>query len=357
MFTVSAALYFHNFRMAPKGKAVKRLVKRLRSAAPKRSAKDKDMLANDTEDSAGQPPSEGPNALPSMSEMQQQLLATQQQVATLTQMMTQQAAAQLHMPGSMPNVQVQADPVIPPTMSHIPLQPPSVEGAMGLMFGENPLDKFLKLGSTLDSKICSKIQAGQFVELTSLSNDEDTVPIDYDPVTKQLTMSKKTPKKISNVFEWFRLFGTYASVYLAAHPDEGSCIVTYMVRIMDMSGQYQGGVYLKYDTMFRKLKAKNVALPWHQVVTSILMDCIQGRAPLSKPPVHKSPFLGSTGGNPCYDYNNRSGCSRPRCKFIHKCQTCKRKGHPKYNCLTSLARCVHRQLSGHGLNKIIRLGK
>jgi hypothetical protein len=78
------------------------------------------------------------------------------------------------------------------------------------------------------------------------------------------------------------LFGTYAAVYLAAHPSEGPGVTTYMIRVLELSRQYEDGVYLRYDTLFRKLKAKAVtkALPWLQISTSVLMDCLQGRGPL-----------------------------------------------------------------------------
>ena len=133
-----------------------------------------------------------------------------------------------------------------------PLEPsPSVAGAIDQLFGEDPMDNFLTLGASLDIRVVSKIHVGEYVDLTLLYSEGDSAQqLDFDPITKVLTMAKKSGKKFVSVTEWQKLFGTYAAVYLTAHPSEGPGVTTYMIRVLELSRQYQDGVYLRYDTLF-----------------------------------------------------------------------------------------------------------
>lgn len=159
---------------------------------------------------------------------------------------------------------------------------PSTSGAM-INFFQGESSPFSTLGANLDSKLMAKIISGQYVDLLTLEQEEEKV-LHFDLDSAQWVMGQKANKKIQNIFQWIRLFGTYSSIYLAAHPSLGPAFMTYMVRIMDMHKQYGGkDTYLRYDVRFRQLIAKKENAPhlaWEKLEMSIVYDCLAGSAPL-----------------------------------------------------------------------------
>ena len=124
--------------------------------------------------------------------------------------------------------------------------------------GEQPsLTRYLVLGATLESKIKSKICEGGYVDLGALSSPTDTAVSvamrNNGQPTISLTPMRTSPP--SSILEWLRLFGTYASIYLQAHADEGSSLMRYMVASMDMSKCHGGYAWRVYDEKFRRIRA------------------------------------------------------------------------------------------------------
>ena len=95
---------------------------------------------------------------------------------------------------------------------------------------EGGIVQFFVLGATLDPKIKVKIQEGAYVDLASLCAPSDSsvsvaMGSDGQP-SISLTPSRVRPP--TSIFEWIRLFGVYASVYVECHPSESSALFTLM---------------------------------------------------------------------------------------------------------------------------------
>jgi hypothetical protein len=145
---------------------------------------------------------------------------------------------------------------------------------------------------------------------------------------------------VSSIFEWLRLFGTYAAVFLAARPTLAPSMMTYMVRIVDLNKKYGGWVWREYDIRFRQMKAvvaREEDLPWHKTEVTALLDCVHafasaGPAPRSAQQPFRAQQQGRSKTNVCYDYNNQDGCQREHCRYRHACSTCRKEGHTSKNC-------------------------
>ena len=229
----------------------------------------------------------------------------------------------------------------------------------GAPAGESGLAAFMTLGMALEPRVKAKIWSLQYVELASLGSPIDrslAVTFDHADIPRiALTASK--PKPISNIFQWLRLFGTYAAIYLERYPAQAPSLITYMMQILDLQKKYAGVVWSQYDSRCRQLKAqvdmsRPNSLPWHVVNYQLVLDVLHADNPLVRRPgtqpsqqhrrgeVAHKPFLagaptGATGC--CYAYNQPAGCQRQRCKFRHDCQFCGKYGHPAIKCFAAIA--------------------
>ena len=144
-----------------------------------------------------------------------------------------------------------APPVVFTPQQSASVQPPSQDllsnilqqMSSGQTAGEQPsLASFLVLGATLEPKIKAKTCEGGYVDLGALCSPTDTTVSmamgnNGQPSISLTSVRTKPP---SSVYEWLRLFCTYASIYLQAHVDEAASLMTYMVAIMDMSKRHGG---------------------------------------------------------------------------------------------------------------------
>ena len=146
---------------------------------------------------------------------------------------------------------------------------------------QTSLARYLVLGATLEPKIKSKIHEGRYVDLGALSSPTDTAVSvamgNNGQPTISLTPVRTRPP--SSIFEWLRLFGTYASIYLHAHTDEASSLMTYMGAIMDMSKRHGGYAWRVYDETFRRIRALSPTLQWHVTNWDLAMDAIHANVP------------------------------------------------------------------------------
>jgi hypothetical protein len=333
-------------RMGPKkatGKAVPK-VKRLQSRTKR--------VASTAEPESASPASS--NVVPavaSTTRIEHQGMPTMQDFndlkAQLQQLTSSLAASNQPTPAPLATVQppqlsssVEQQPTVPgPFCGVVPSPAGAVHQLLHAPQGET--STFSTLGANLDSRLTAKIISGQYIDLITLQQDEDKV-VQFDLETVQWGLGQKANKKINNVFQWMRLFGTYASVLVGAKPAMGQALITYMIRVMDMQRQYPGtDAYLKYDVRFRQLFAKKEHAPhlcWEKVDTSILLDCLAGPSPLAldstRPQSAGKPFRGGASGSrgTCFDFNKTGGCNRQDCRFVHKCQHWAVFGHGKASC-------------------------
>ena len=170
-------------------------------------------------------------------------------------------------------------PLPPPPPPAVLTTPPQVapaiqqvvEQVLGLQQAEinnsEAVANFLTLGATLDTKIKNKIWAGQYVELGSLSCRTDaslavnvTESSDGQP---HVALTTRKPKPPQNIYDWFRLFATYAAVYAERKPEQAPSLFTYLIRIIDMQRRHGGFAWRIYDEQFRRIRAFAPNIPWH----------------------------------------------------------------------------------------------
>jgi hypothetical protein len=200
--------------------------------------------------------------------------------------------------------------------------------------GEALLAQHLTLGATLSARVKQRIISGQFVDLSTMTTEKDTVPsLKFGPNEAPTLVYDTKHKKIENIVDWMHHFGMYAAILLGAQPTLGPSIVTYMVRIAELQKKYGGMAWRDYDIKFRQLKGvvtDNGSLPWHKVETSLLLDTVGIASPAPAPKSGgNQPFRAQlarrSGARPvfkCYDFNSTRGCSRSTCRFRHSCTGC-----------------------------------
>lgn len=227
------------------------------------------------------------------------------------------------------------------------------ESQVGEAQGEQLIASYLTAGTTLDPRIKAKIWDGQFIELAPLSIANDS--------TVDLEQAQKI--KITHIFQWLRLFGTFMAVYLEkpANQSQAPSMVTYMMAILDLHRTYGGMVWANYDKAFRQsrahiLKAFNVQWQWHTIKTELLLQALNADkdSPLpssttaSKKKQYQ-PFRDGQQPNVCFDFNKADGCTRKQCRFRHVCSHCEKKGHPVIRCFSKQgAEARDRDTAGDG---------
>ena len=261
-----------------------------------------------------------------------------------------------------------APPVVFTPQQSASVQPPSQDllsnivqqMSSGQTAGEQPsLASFLVLGATLEPKIKAKNCEGGYVDLGALCSPTDTTVSVAMGNNGQpsISLTPVRTKPPSSIYEWLRLFRTYASIYLQAHADEAASLMTYMVAIMDMSKRHGGYAWRVYDDKFRRIRALSPTLPWHVTNWDLAMDAIHANVPGRS--ASPAPFRAKqrpTGKRYCFDFNGNGRCSRKPCNYIHACSNCGRQGHvslcdheptPRWTCRPRYASTALSSISVH----------
>lgn len=233
--------------------------------------------------------------------------------------------------------------------------------------GEQLFSTYLQLGATLDLKTKTKIWSKQYVDLSQLTTKDDPSVSVSIQNNGQPSISLKPNKSAppQNFNAWLQLFSTYAAVYLEKYPSEGPSIMTYIIRILDLSRKYQGYGWRSYDEKFRKIRVQ-VSVPWHVVRTELLLECfalstmysnqIQNKMPKKQPFRGEKQFRSGSQfqeGNyrsprgVCFTYDKFGKCTNPYkpCKYEHKCTVCDKSGHHRSICRQNATSTVVQETS------------
>jgi hypothetical protein len=227
-----------------------------------------------------------------------------------------------------------------------------LQGETPQLAGENPVSNFLVLGAILDPKVKAKIWEGKYVDLATLGEQKEptvAVSVNKDDSLVSLTPAKTPPP--ANIYQWQRLFATYAAIYAERFPAQAPALFTYSIRILDLHRQYPGTAWRTYDENFRRVRAHCPTLPWHTInwdmaMASIHMPTSQ-QAQESPPAKQKQPFRnqhvarGTTGQSTstrrftprghCFRFDQKGACATPSCQFKHTCTICGM-GHSRQKC-------------------------
>lgn len=215
-----------------------------------------------------------------------------------------------------------------------------VQGPAPQLPGENPMSSFLVLGAILDPKVKAKIWEGKYVELSSLGDSKEpavAVSVNKDDSLISLTPSKTPPP--SNIYQWQRLFSTYAAVYTERFPAQAPGIITYAIRILDLHKQYGGTAWREYDENFRRVRAHCPTLPWHTINWDMAMSSIHlpANQQSQKTPNASQPSSSShraTQKGTCFKFDQKGSCANTKCRYKHICTICG-KGHSRQKCYAS----------------------
>jgi hypothetical protein len=230
-----------------------------------------------------------------------------------------------------------------------------MQGPTQQLTGENPVSNYLVLGAILDPKVKAKVWEGKYIELSSLGDQKEpavSVAINQDDSLISLTPSKVPPP--ANVYQWLRLFATYAAVYTERFPAQAPSMFTYAIRILDLHHQYRGTAWHTYDENFRRVRAHCPTMPWHTVNWDMAMSSVHIPTTFQQTQktatAAKQPFRGQPTGRPqagqagqaakgkrltsrghCFRFDQRGACTHTDCRFKHTCTICG-KGHSRQKC-------------------------
>ena len=205
--------------------------------------------------------------------------------------------------------------------------------------GENIVSRLLILGATLDQKMKARIWSREYIDLTSLA-DHSSPSVSVSLLSDgkpsiALKPAKTLPPGSFN--QWLQLFCTYAAVYLERYQDEASSILTYIIRIFEMSKKHGGYIWRAYDEGFRKVRAF-APVPWHKTNWDLVFN-VQ-TAENRNLPFRKNftPRFQNKGKQTkeskgiCFSFNRSGKCTRQPCQFRHECTVCNKRGHWKGSC-------------------------
>ena len=201
---------------------------------------------------------------------------------------------------------------------------------------EGGIAQFFVLGATLDPKIKVKIREGAYVDLGSLcapSSDASVSVAMGSDGQPSISLTPSRSRQPTSIFEWIRLFGVYASIYVECHPSESAALFTYMVNVMDLHRRHGGVAWRLYDERFRRIRAMAPELPWHLINWDVAMGAIHN-APVDRQAAPQAPVpfrQGALIGGECFDLNYCGTCTRTPCRFKHACIACGQ-GHPSRTC-------------------------
>ena len=168
--------------------------------------------------------------------------------------------------------------------------------------------------------------------------------INKDDSLISLTPSKMPPP--ANIYQWLRLFATYAALYTETFPTQAPAMFTYAIRILDLHRQYGGTAWRIYDDNFRRVRAHCPTMPWHTINWDMAMSSLHIPATFQQSQKTATaagqPAAGPQGGQAakgsrltpkghCFRFDQRGSCSRTDCRFTHTCTICG-KDHSRQKC-------------------------
>ena len=174
--------------------------------------------------------------------------------------------------------------------------------------GKKLASSYLILGSTLDPKVKSKIWAREYIELSSLHQEQMDPAVfvsvqDNGKPSISLKPSKSSPP--ANFYQWLTWFSTYAAVYLEKFPEQASSMMTYMIRILELSRKHQGFLWRTYDENFRRMRSF-VDFPWHITNWEMILQSMHSNFGMSNTFQKSQPFRRNFNKQNANEQNYRS---------------------------------------------------
>ena len=144
--------------------------------------------------------------------------------------------------------------------------------------GKKLASSYLILGATLDPKVKSKIWSREYVELSSLHQGQMDSAVSVsvqDNGKPSISLRPTKPTPAANIYQWLTWFGTYASVYLEKFPDQAPSLMTYMIRILELSCKHHGFLWRTYDENFRHMRSYVDDMPHYKLGVDLAVNAHQ----------------------------------------------------------------------------------
>lgn len=184
----------------------------------------------------------------------------------------------------------------------------------------------LSPSALISDKVRQTIWKKEYVELSSLLKSQPEEMMLKVNAQNELVMMPKTSNKLMNINAWISAFTIYMDIYVQAHPDEFSTLLTYMNNIRDLERGYGQAAFNFYDRSFRA-HLQSQQLSWGSIQSELWVRAT------TLPLRAEESSAGTMTKRYCYDFNKAKGCSKRLCHYAHICSNC-RKNHPSFKCFS-----------------------
>ncbi len=244
----------------------------------------------------------------------------------------------------------------------------------------NPLNPLVsicsELGEDLPQALKMKIINSEYVEFGTILDKSENMGTDQ----KEFSLSvqeggtivwkdNKPKRHITTIHVWTSAFLVFAAVFLRAHPSRTQELLKYCQIVRTAAMRHVGFGWRNYDIKFRMRQHLNPHRSWAVIDGELWSIYVSGSPSFQSFQSSQSFRMGNgadkgtrgavrnfrtqgasvqAAGQPrsesqaamwrriianrlCYDFNS-SGCSRPQCKFAHKCSKCNESGHGVQKC-------------------------
>ncbi|XP_069129438.1 uncharacterized protein [Argopecten irradians] len=182
----------------------------------------------------------------------------------------------------------------------------------------------IPLGSLVNEKLKEKIWNDEFVDLSTLNNQD---PMKYEMVVQNgseaspvVYWAPKNKTSSLTIDQWTNAFHVFIAVYTQRKPGDFSALLQYLSVVRKLHSKQ--GDWQFYDKSFRLLKAHNKSMSWGTIEWELWQDAITRRPKTSS----------STAQLPkgsCWRFITGKPCNG--CRFPHRCPKCQGP-HPPSNC-------------------------
>ncbi len=182
---------------------------------------------------------------------------------------------------------------------------------------------------------------------------------------KLLWHNNKPKREVNSIYTWTTAFLIYSSVYLSAHPQRAQEMLKYAHIVRTAASRHEGWGWRVYDIQYRMRQQWNPLRSWALIdgelwtlyVSSspVRANFTQAQGGIGQSKTRKEGFMSSAqtfrafnqkkgresmsatefrkavSGKLCFDFNS-AGCSRQKCKFMHKCSKCNGINHGAQKC-------------------------
>ena len=186
------------------------------------------------------------------------------------------------------------------------------------------------LHATVSQKKKEKIWANEFIELSTLQEDE-VEDICFNIHTGAVSSHQTTKKKFLTIEQWTDAFNIYASVRRVKYPDEAEGLSAYMGIVRRIAHEH--GSWHYYDTNFRRLR-QTTNYAWDEIENELFLVALSRKSSsfrqIRQPDKKQPPQGPQSTFRSCYKFNKGVPCGG--CKFPHVCADCGRSNHGRLRC-------------------------